>query len=366
MTESVEVVGPRLGATAGPLAGQHDAALLDLDGVVYIGPDVVPGAREALEAVRAEGLALRFVTNNASRRPETVAAHLTRLGVPAEPAEVVTSAQVAAALLAKRLPAGSGVLVIGADGLRAALTAEGMVPMDSVDDGPVAVVQGFGPDVGWRQLAEATRAVRSGLFWMATNLDRTVPTPHGAAPGNGSLIEVVAQAAGRRPDDVAGKPRPGAFRTAAALAGSSAPLVVGDRLDTDLEGARAARMPGLLVLTGVTGVTDLLTASAGERPDYVGRTLWSLCEEHPEAALLAPPENGAAVAGCRAARVRAVRDAGRTVVRVEDDGRDALDLLRAAAVAVWALCDREALMALNAQQLIQSILTVEPEARWAR
>jgi glycerol-1-phosphatase len=366
VTGPLDVRRPRLGATAGPLAAQHDVVLLDLDGVVYIGPDAVPGARESLDAVRAEGLRLRFVTNNASRPPEVVAAHLTRLGVPAEPAEVVTSAQVAAALLAKRFPAGSGVLVIGAEGLRAALKAEGLVPRDSVDEGPVAVVQGFGPDVGWRRLAEATRAVRAGLFWLATNLDRTVPTPHGPAPGNGALVGVVAEAAGRGPDDVAGKPRPGAFEEAAATAGGSAPLVVGDRLDTDLEGARAARMAGLLVLTGVTGVTDLLDAPADHRPDYVGRDLSSLREEHPGAAPLGPPGGGAVVAACRAARVRAERDGGRTVVRVEAGGDDAVDLLRAAAVAVWTARDDDASMVIDAQPLIQSILAVEPEARWAR
>jgi HAD superfamily hydrolase (TIGR01450 family) len=340
--------------------------LLDLDGVVYIGPDVVPGAAEALDAVRAGGLALRFVTNNASRPPEAVADHLTRLGVPAAPAEVVTSAQVAATLLAKRFPAGSGVLVIGAEGLRSALRANGLVPMESVDEGPVAVVQGFGPDVGWRRLAEATRAVRSGLFWMATNLDQTVPTAYGPAPGNGSLVGVVAQAAGRGPDDIAGKPRPGAFREAAATAGGSAPLVVGDRLDTDLEGARAAQLPGLLVLTGVTGVTELLQAPPAARPDYIGRDLWSLRDEHPVATLLAPPGGSAARGACRSARVRAEPDGDRAAVRIEDAGDDALDLLRAAAVAAWAVRDQNASLIFRPQGLIESIAAVEPEAHWAR
>ena len=355
-----------LAPSTGALAGRHDAALLDLDGVVYIGPDVVPGAAEALAAVRAGGMALRFVTNNASRPPQLVAEHLTRLGVPATPDEVVTSAQVAAALLAKRFPAGSGVLVIGAEGLREAVRAEGLVPVESVDDGPVAVVQGFGPDVGWRRLAEASRAVRSGLFWMATNLDLTVPTPFGPAPGNGSLVRAVAEAAGRGPDDVAGKPRPGAFREAAEKAGSTSPLVVGDRLDTDLEGARAAGIPGLLVLTGVTGVTELLAARPEERPDHVGRDLWSLREEHPPVPVDGDAPGGAVRATCRGAAVSVRAVGGRAVLEVTRAGDDALDLLRAAAAATWHCRDRAPGTAPDAASLIETVRALEPSVTWAR
>jgi len=358
-------VTARLLGTAGPLTGAHDVLLLDLDGVVYIGQDVVPGAREALEAVRTEGVALRFVTNNASRPPQTVADHLVRLGVPALAAEVVTSAQVASALLAKRFGPGAGVLVIGAEGLRDALRAQQLVPMDSVDEGPVAVVQGFGPDVGWRRLAEATRAVRAGLFWMATNLDLTVPTAYGPAPGNGSLVGVVATAAGRGPDDVAGKPRPGAFREAAEQAGSTAPLVVGDRLDTDLEGARAAGMPGLLVLTGVTGVGELLASPAEQRPDHVGRDLWSLCDPHPAVVPDATGDRTVRVR-CGAAVVVMEPVDGRAGLHVEAAGNDALDLLRAGAVATWAGRDADPSLAVDPGPLTEAVGGVEPGVTWAR
>lgn len=371
-----------LPAAEGPLHRRFDLALLDLDGVVYIGPDAVPGAAEALDRVRTGGTPLRFVTNNASRAPETVAEHLTSLGVPASVSEVVTSAQVAAALLARRFPGGSGVLVIGGSGLRDALAAEGLTPVESMDANPVAVVQGFGPDVGWRQLAEATRAVRAGLYWMATNLDLTVPTPHGRAPGNGALVQTVASAAGRPPDEVAGKPEPGAFREAALAAGSVRPLVVGDRLDTDLEGAQAAGMPGLLVLTGVTGASELISAPPRLRPTYVGRDLGSLLDPHPLAASRrigsgsgsgagpdTGPGSGAGVVAegrCRAAVVRAEAVRDRIDVDVIVPGDDALDLLRAATVAVWSVRDPGTPQPVEDMKLIPALQAVEPGASWAR
>lgn len=364
MSDLVPAGRTELPASDGPLHQAFDLALLDLDGVVYIGPHVVPGAAEALDAVRAEGLAVRFVTNNASRPPQVVAEHLTSLGVPATVTEVVTSAQVAAALLARRFPPGSGVLVIGAAGLRDALTAEGLVPMDSVDDGPVAVVQGFGPDVSWRRLAEGSRAVRAGLFWMATNLDLTVPTVHGPAPGNGVLVRAVATAGGRGPDEVAGKPLPGAFLEAARRAGSTRPLVVGDRLDTDLEGARAADMPGLLVLTGVTGATELLAAPAALRPTYIGRDLRSLHDPHPAAR--ADLVDGGALGRCGDAVVQVEPEGDQLAVHVAAAGEDGLDLLRAAAVAVWCAVDAGEGRAVDVKKLIVALQGIESGAAWAR
>ncbi|HEX2810668.1 MAG TPA: HAD-IIA family hydrolase [Kineosporiaceae bacterium] len=361
MTDTVHVEQPALLGTDVPLTQVYDLALLDLDGVVYISQDAVPGAAEALDRVRAAGVPVRFVTNNASRPPEVVADHLTRLGVPATVDEVVTSAQVASALLARRLSPGAGVLVVGAEGLRQALTENGLVPMDSVDEGPVAVVQGFGPDVGWRLLAEATRAVRSGLYWMATNLDLTVPTAHGPAPGNGSLVQLVATVAGRGPDEVAGKPRPGAFLEAARQAGCHRPLVVGDRLDTDLEGARAAGMHGLLVLTGVTGATELLAAPADLRPHYVGRDLDAMMVPHPAARL-----TGTTRAGCRDSVAEVVRDGDTASVRVLRPGSDPVCLLRAAAVAAWADQDGGDRPAPDLTGLLSALRGMDSTAGWAR
>jgi glycerol 3-phosphatase-2 len=330
----------------------HDVALLDLDGVVYVGPDAVPGAVEAIEAAGRIGLRSVYVTNNASRPPRVVAEQLRSLGVPADDADVVTSAQLAAGILAGRLPAGARVLVVGGAGLREALAEERLVPVATMADAPQAVVQGFAPEVGWRDLAEGARAVRAGLPWVATNLDLTVPTPHGPAPGNGALVAALATAGGRGPDDVAGKPQPGAFRDAAARTGSRRPLVVGDRLDTDLEGARAAGIPGLLVLTGITGVSELLAAPPDVRPDLVGLDLGALLHQHPAATADAD-----GTGRCREAAV-VVKDGA---LVVDAAGRDPVDLLRAACAAAWT-----ADAVPDPGPIVHAVLALDPTAAWAR
>ena len=266
-----------------PLVDRHDSALLDLDGVLYAGPAAVPGAVDAVARAREAGLRVAFVTNNASRTPQTVAAHLRDLGIAAEPGDVVTSAQAAAALVAADVPPGSAVLVVGGEGLDAAVVELGLRPVRTAADGPVAVVQGFGPDVGWRLLAEGTYAVRAGLPWTASNLDTTVPTAQGLAPGNGTLVSVIAQATGRAPV-VAGKPETPLYLEAVRRIGAECPIVVGDRLDTDIEGANRAGFASLLVLTGVTTAADLVLAAPALRPTYVARDLWAgLTEPHPPA-----------------------------------------------------------------------------------
>jgi glycerol 3-phosphatase-2 len=347
-----------------PLVEHYDLALLDLDGVVYVGPDAVPGAPEALDGVRDAGMRVCYVTNNASRPPSTVADHLTELGVPAEEGDVVTSAQAAAAILARRLPPGGRVLVVGGEGLYRALTEAGLEPVATMDDHPLAVTQGFGPDVGWRQLAEGTRAVRAGLPWIATNRDLTVPTPHGPAPGNGTLVAAVATAAEAEPE-VAGKPQPPLFHEAARRYGSTRPLVVGDRLDTDLEGARAAGMDGLLVLTGVTTATVALAAEPARRPHLVSRDLTGLLEPHPE---VKRGEDG--VHRCRGAAVAV--DNGRHVA-VHEAGDDAIDLLRAACAAVWDDADRAHAngrgregRTLDATRLLAELHRLDGAAAWVR
>lgn len=259
-----------------------DAALLDLDGVVYVGPKAVDGAPERLAEARRRGMRLAFVTNNASRAPGQVAEQLRRLGVPAEDSEVVTSAQAAAGLLAERLRPGAPVLVVGGAGLVAALEERGLRPVRSADDAPEAVAQGYAPEVGWALLAEGAYAVARGIPWVATNLDRTIPTPRGTAPGNGSLVEVIRLTTGREPDAVAGKPALPLHQEAVRRTGAARPLVVGDRLDTDIAGAVAAGTASLLVLTGVTTPTDLLRAPASARPTFVAESLAGLLEPHPE------------------------------------------------------------------------------------
>src|SRR5262245_19993028 len=182
-----------------PLAAEYDVALVDLDGVVYSGTHQVPGAAAALAAARAAGMRLAFVTNNASRSPSAIAQHLRGLGIPAAAGDVVTSAQAAATLIARRFPAGSPVLVAGAIGLRLALRERGLRPVSLAAERPVAVVQGYAPDMSYGLLAEAGVAVRDGALFVAANADTTLPSPRGPQPGNGSMVAVIVTATGIHP-----------------------------------------------------------------------------------------------------------------------------------------------------------------------
>ncbi|HEX6501061.1 MAG TPA: HAD-IIA family hydrolase [Micromonosporaceae bacterium] len=261
---------------SGTVVDRYDLVVLDLDGVVYLGEQPIPGAAPAVSALLDRGKPVIFATNNASRTPAEVATLLVGLGVPATADQVFTSAQASARELARRLPAGSPVLVVGAPALATEVTAVGLRPVYRAADDPVAVVQGYAADVGWSHLAEACLAVRAGALWLATNVDRTLPSPRGPLPGNGSLVAALATALGRQPDAVVGKPGPDLFARAAEQAGARDALVVGDRLDTDMVGAARAGMDRLLVLTGVASAADLLLAPADQRPTHVGADLGAL------------------------------------------------------------------------------------------
>ena len=256
------------------LLDRHDLVLADLDGTLYQGRAAIPGAVDAVRAAADRGVRTLYVTNNAARSPGDVAAHLAELGYPAGPDDVATSSQAAAALLAEQLSDGAKVLVVGTAALGAEITAVGLTPVDSAD-GATAVVQGLDPQLRYATLAEACIALRAGAVWVACNVDPTLPSERGPLPGNGSLVAVLRTATRLEPQ-VAGKPAPALMQTAARRVGASAPLVVGDRLDTDIQGGRAAEMATLLVLTGVSDATELLTAPAQARPDYVGADLGAL------------------------------------------------------------------------------------------
>lgn len=264
------------------LSEAYDTALLDLDGVVYAGGQAIDHAVEALGTARDGGMHLAYVTNNALRTPDAVAEHLTELGVPAEAADVITSAQAVARLIADQFPAGARVLVVGGEGLRVALRERGLRPVESADDEPVAVAQGYGgPDMAWGRFAEAAYAVNRGLPWFASNTDLTIPSARGIAPGNGAAVEVVRIATGAEPQ-VAGKPLPPMHRETVLRTGAERPLVVGDRLDTDIEGAFNGGVDSLLVLTGVTDAAQLVAAKPEHRPTYVDADLRGLLTGQPE------------------------------------------------------------------------------------
>ncbi|MCF7549657.1 HAD-IIA family hydrolase [Pseudonocardia sp. WMMC193] len=257
------------------LLSRFDALLADLDGTLYAGKEAVPGAVAAVRAAAERGVRTAYVTNNASRRPADVAAHLVELGYPATTEDVRTSSQAGAAMLAAQLPAGAKVLVLGTDALVDEVALRGLTPVREAA-GAVAVVHGHSPDTGWRQLAEATLAIRNGAVWVATNVDPTLPTERGPMPGNGSMVRVVQTATGMDPQ-VAGKPAPALILQAHRDGERS--LVVGDRLDTDIEGGNAAGLPTLLVLTGVSTPRDVLEAPERQRPTYIGADLGVLSED---------------------------------------------------------------------------------------
>lgn len=271
--------GAGLGSCDRPLVEEYDAALLDLDGVLYVGPEGVPHAAPAVAAARRAGMRVAFVTNNASRRPEVVAAHLTSLGIAAEPEDVVTSGQAAVRYLSARLPPGAHVLVIGTEGLAEEVEAGGLVPVRRAE-GAVGVVQGLSTTTSWAELAEAALAIRAGALWVAGNRDATYPSGRGPVPGNGALVAALEVATGCSPV-VVGKPEPELHLASVERVAAARPLVVGDRLDTDVLGARATGSDSLLVLTGVTELADLLAAPPTARPTYVAWDLRGMLVPHP-------------------------------------------------------------------------------------
>lgn len=273
--------GAGTGARTARLVDGYDLVVMDLDGVVYLGDEPVPAAAETVAALRQDGPPLVFVTNNASRDADDVAALLCRLGIPASAQDVLTSAMVAAETLATLLEAGTAVLVVGTDALAGEVCRAGLRPVRRADEAPAAVVQGYGPGVGWADLAEAAVAIQAGARWVVTNTDATLPSPRGPLPGNGSLVAALRTALGRDPDLVVGKPQPALFETAARRTGASRPLVVGDRLDTDIDAARRAGMDSLLVLTGVDSRADAAAREPHRRPTHVGTDLTVLLAPAP-------------------------------------------------------------------------------------
>jgi HAD superfamily hydrolase (TIGR01450 family) len=273
-----------------------------------------------------------FVTNNASRSADQVAGHLCDIGLKATAEDVVTSAQSAAHMLAAQLAPESRVLVVGTDSLADEITAVGLRPVRLAQDKPHAVVQGHSTETGWINLAEAALAIRAGALWVAANVDATLPTERGLLPGNGSMVAALKTATDAEPQ-VAGKPAPTLLRDALARGDFRAPLVVGDRLDTDIAGANAAGLPSLMVLTGVSSARDAVHAVREQRATYIGYDLHSL---HQEADLLAvaPQPAWHVETGNMSVTVSAGRD---------DEPSDDLSIVRAVANAVWASkCDANA------------------------
>ncbi|MGO1184239.1 MAG: HAD-IIA family hydrolase [Micrococcaceae bacterium] len=264
-------------SSAGVFFNGYDGLLCDLDGVVYAGAGAIPGAVEALNTLTDRGVRIAFVTNNASRSPADVAAHLRDLGVVVtEDTQVLGSASAGVALLQQHVPlsqdtdgSGPDVLVAGSAHLSDLVADAGYTLTTDASTSPSAVIQGFEPGIGWSTLAQASYAIQNGAVWIATNLDLTIPRAEGRAPGNGSLVNAVATACGRGPDMSAGKPEPVMFQLAAEQWGMERPLVVGDRLDTDIEGGNRAGFDTALVLTGIHQSEDADRADSTRTPTHI-------------------------------------------------------------------------------------------------
>jgi glycerol 3-phosphatase-2 len=312
------------------LLTSFDAILSDLDGVVYAGPDPIDGAVESLNRAQREGTAVAYVTNNASRSVDAVAEHLNELGLSTDGEHVVSSAQSAAWLAAERLGAGAPVHVCGSPALARCAEDAGL-RVARQDERPRAVLQGFSPELGWQDLADASYLLADPeVLWIASNTDMTIPKERGIAPGNGTLVAAVA-AATRRDPLVAGKPGAAIFHAITERLGAGRPVVLGDRLDTDILGAHEAGLPSIAVLTGVQTPQDLLNARAAERPTYVIENLRQLFRDYvsPEVESRGEGSAEARLAG----RARAVAEGQSVTI---DAGHGSIEGWRAGMSAWWA------------------------------
>ena len=325
-----------LKGTDRPLAEAYQLALLDLDGVVYRGKNPVEYAADSIRAAEAAGMTIEYTTNNSSRFQHVVADQLKGFGLDVEPWQVITSSVVAARMVAKALPAGARVQVLGAEHLRDEVTRNGLTIVDGPQDRPQAVIQGWYPDMTWQMMADAAFAVEAGATYFVTNRDLTIPRELGIAPGCGSMIMAVINATGVEPVSSAGKPESAMYDEARLLAAhdgaepvaKEACLAIGDRLDTDIEAGNRGGYDSLAVLTGVTNPHELMFVPEHLRPTYIAKDLTGLNEPAPEVV------HEAGAWSCR--DVQACVDGDRLYVT----DITSVDGLRAACAAMWDAADR--------------------------
>jgi HAD superfamily hydrolase (TIGR01457 family) len=254
------------------IADAYDAFLLDLDGVLFRGSAPIPGAAGAVGRLRSLGKSIAFVTNNSSRTPRDVAAHLATVGIAADPGEIETSALTTAQLLRDRGVATA--FVVGEEGLRSAVTEAGLHLLDGEPPQAEVVVVGFDRNVDYAKLRTACVLVQHGAGLVASNADTSFPAEDGTSwPGAGALLAVVELTTGERAE-VIGKPNAPIFRAALRRAGGGRPLVIGDRIDTDIDGANALGWDSMLVLTGISTSTEATANPPG--PTYVADDLGAL------------------------------------------------------------------------------------------
>lgn len=250
-----------------PSLAQMDSIIVDLDGVLWRGPEMLPGVKSFFDFIRQSGTRLLLASNNSTARPETVIKRLEEVGVRLPPSAILTSALATSDYLVRTLPAKAAILMIGEDGLEHALDQSGFTLVHKAEDAQ-AVVVGMDRGLTYDKLAEATLAIRSGTAFIGTNPDRTFPTPRGLVPGNGSLLAALQAATDREPI-IIGKPEKLYFELALERLGSrpQTTLMLGDRLDTDIQGGQNAGLNTCLVLTGVTDREGLRHSSI--KPTWV-------------------------------------------------------------------------------------------------
>ena len=263
---------------SGLLVQRYDGIFVDLDGVVYRGDEPIQDVGSVLDKVRGTGARLLFLTNNSSRTPEDVAAHLERMGVHADPGEILTSAVATAVMLEREGAQGRTAFVIGERGIRNALQDIGVQVLDGDPDSADMVVIGFDRSADYSKLRTASLLVQRGARLVATNADGSYPAPNGLWPGAGALLSAVVTTTGAAPM-IVGKPSRPLFEAAVQLTAARRPLVVGDRLDTDIAGADAMGWDAVLVFTGASMPADLLRSDV--LPTYVGQDISVLLDDRP-------------------------------------------------------------------------------------
>jgi 4-nitrophenyl phosphatase len=239
--------------------------IVDMDGVLYRGDQVIPGTRGLIDFFRERGIGFVLATNNATRTSQQFVDKLARMEVTVYPSEILTSAQATAAYLASIAPPGTRLFVVGMDGLWTALRQAGF---DLVEEAPEYVVAGMDFTICYERLAQATLHIRAGAQFIGTNPDLTFPSERGIVPGAGSLLAFLQAATGVEPT-IIGKPGTAMIEQALAHMGAQAQTtaMLGDRLETDILAGQRAGLPTLLVLSGVT--ERALLAGSEIQPDLV-------------------------------------------------------------------------------------------------
>ena len=261
------------------LIDSYDCVLLDLDGVVYLGKTPIDNAVKTIKELQKRSVNIAVITNNGSVTAKSVSKWMKDFGLDFKASSIVTSSQTLCWYLKDKYPKGSKVLVVGSESLKESVTEAGFKFVAKAEKDPVVVVNGIDADVSQKDLAEMCFAISKDVDWVSTNGDYTFPTEKGLAPGNGAFNALITSITGKTPL-LMGKPEPHMFKQAAELFSSKNPIVVGDRLDTDIQGANKAGFKSMCVLTGVSDMTQIQQASLSTAPTYVGKDLSALIDNN--------------------------------------------------------------------------------------